>query len=119
MDDYIFSLITPEDASPDYYYIELKPKEHTASVWGRIVATVRKADYIPVKQVYYDEKDRKMREQIFKEISDFDGRKLPAVMEMVPVNKKGHKTIIRYSKARFDLKLPKDTFTLRNLQKRR
>jgi len=38
------------------------------------------------------------------------------VMEMVPKNKEGSKTVIRYLKAEFDLPLDADVFTLRNLQ---
>ncbi len=121
MDDYNSKIVTGEGADPELYVIEMTPKENTATVWGKIVITARKKDYIPLEQVYYDEKGNKMRVMTFKDIKDFNGRILPAVLEMVPLSKKkeGHKTLIRYIEADFDLKLPKDTFTLRNLQKKR
>jgi outer membrane lipoprotein-sorting protein len=117
--DYYYSRIDPEDSEPGYYYIELVPKEDIPTVWGKIQITVRKEDYIPVRQVYYDEKGRKMRIMDFKEIKTFGDRRIPAVIELVPLNKKGKKTIVRYKELRFDGQLDKGIFTLRNLQKRR
>ena len=60
-----------------------------------------------------------MREMVFREVRAFGGRTLPAVMEMTPLNKEGHRTVIRYIDARFDQRLEKGVFTLRNLRKRR
>jgi len=117
--DYNASLIKPAGADQNYYYIELIPKRETATVWGKIIITVRKDDYIPVRQVYFDEKGKKMRIMEYKDIKLFGNRKLPAVLEMTPLNKEGHKTIIRYLDVRFDIKLDRKIFTLRNLQKKR
>lgn len=117
--DYSSKLITPEGASPNFYYIELLPKKDSPVVWGKIIFTVRKDDYIPVSQEYYDEKGKKMRVMEFKDIKDIGGRMIPSVLELVPLNKEGHKTIVIYKDIKFDIKLPNDTFTLRNLQKRR
>ena len=60
-----------------------------------------------------------MRIMTFREIKSFGGRRLPAVIEMVPLNKEGRKTVIHYKNIRFDEKIDKNVFTLRNLQKRR
>ena len=38
---------------------------------------------------------------------------------MIPQNKEGHKTIVRYIEIEFDAKLDCETFTLRNLQSRK
>lgn len=117
--DYTHRLIHPEHETPGNYYIELIPKEDTPTVWGKIEITVRKADYIPLSQVYYDEKGEKMRAMTFSDVRQFGSRTLPAVLEMVPLNKEGQKTIIRYRDIRFDEPLHNDVFTLRNLQRRR
>ncbi len=117
--DYSHRLISPEDEEPGYYYVELVPKEMVPSVWGKIIIKVGKEDYIPVREDYYDEKGRKMRVIQFKEITYFGGRRIPAVLELTPLNKKGRKTVIRYLRLEFDRKLEKEIFTLRNLQKRR
>ncbi len=121
LDDYTAKLFSPENADPDRYYIELKPKEETVTVWGKIELVVQKETYLPVKQVYYDEKGNAMRILDFKEVKELGGKNIPSVMEMSPLSKekKGHSTTIKYLKASFDEELPKDTFTLRNLQKKR
>lgn len=119
LEDYTHRLIHPENEETDKYYIELIPKIETPTVWGKIVITIRKSDYIPVSQVYYDEKGRKMRVMTYSDVRQLGSRKIPAVMEMVPLNKKGQKTVVRYIDIKFDDKIDKSVFTLRNLQKRR
>jgi hypothetical protein len=37
-------------------------------------------------------------------------------MELVPRNEEGHKTVLRYIEAKFDVALDPGIFTLRNLQ---
>ncbi len=117
--DYNARFITPEDAKSDNYYIELVPKKEISIVWARTVLTVRRKDYIPVQEAYFDEKGRKMRVMEFREIKKFGKRRIPSVLEMRPLNKKGKKTVIRYIDMQFDIKLKAGIFTLRNLQKKR
>ncbi len=117
--DYHARLINPEYAEPDKYYIELIPREDIPMVWARIILTVRRKDYIPVREAYFDEKGRKMRVMEFSDIKKFGKRSIPSVLEMRPLNKKGKKTFIRYRDIQFDVTLEPDVFTLRNLQKKR
>jgi len=115
-DDYSYQLITPDSARDELIYINCIPREDLPIVWGHIVIAARRSDHLPVWQQYYDEKDRLMRIETFSEITTFSGRRIPAVMEMVPQNKEGHKTVIRYRHLEFDVKLDKDVFSLRNLR---
>jgi outer membrane lipoprotein-sorting protein len=119
LDDYDRRLIRPAGAEEGYYYIELSARADTISVWDKIEVKVRKSDYIPVRQTYYDEKGNSMRVLNFSDVKNFSGRIIPSTMEMTPTGKEGHKTIVKYINARFDAKLSKDVFTLRNLQKKR
>ncbi len=119
LEDYRAEFVEPEGAEAGSHYIALAPREHTASVWGRIVVAVRKDDLIPQRQSFYDEKGNKVRVMEFREITRFGELMLPAVVEMVPLRKEGHKTIFRYLEARFDEDLDGGTFTLRNLRKKR
>jgi len=105
--------------SDSVYEIVLIPRDETPSVWGKIVLTIRKSDLIPLSYVYFDERGDPMREMTFSDPTDFGGRTLPAVLEMKPLKKQGHRTVIRYLDAQFDTGLPKDTFTHRNLRRRR
>jgi len=118
-EDYSYELIEIEGGSDDMYYLNCIPREDLPIVWGNIVIAARKADYIPIWQKYYDEKGNLMREAVYSDIKTFGDRKVPAVMEMIPRNKDGYKTVIRYLKAEFDIELDKDIFSLRNLRSKK
>jgi outer membrane lipoprotein-sorting protein len=118
-EDYDGRLFVPEGGDPGVYYIELVPHTDSPIVWGKLIFTVRKDDYMPLKEEFYDEKGQLMRIMEFTDVRDFGGRRIPAVLEMVNLAKEDHKTIIRYNEAKFDIKMRGDTFTLRNLQKRK
>jgi len=117
--DYDHRLITPAGSEPGYYYVELVPKKDIATVWAKIIIKARKEDYIPVLEEYYDEKGNKMRTMELSDIRVFSGKRIPAIMELVPLNKEGNKTIVKYTHIQFNIPIDKDIFTLRNLQKRR
>lgn len=119
LDDYTYQFVTPEDASPDHLYVQLMPKEDSPIVWGKIVAAVQSSDHTPVWQRFYDEKGKLMRIMNFKEIRTFSDKTIPSVMEMLPQNKEGHKTVVRWVNATFDSDVDDKIFTRRNLQKRR
>ena len=119
LDDYTYQFVTPEDASPDHIYVQLTPKEDSPIVWGKIIAAVQASDYLPVWQRFYDEKGKLMRVMNFKEIKSFGDKIAPSVMEMIPENKEGHKTVVRWLDATFDGDIDDKIFTRRNLQRRR
>jgi hypothetical protein len=101
----------------DCFFIELKPKDSTATVWGKVIVVIKKENSEPVRQEYYDDKNVKLREIVFKDVKTFGNKKIPAVMELTPFNKPGHKTIIEYKKLEFD-NVGENIFTQMNLQKR-
>lgn len=116
LDDYRYRRVTPPDAQPGLVYIEFTPKENKPIVWAKIVTAVRAADYLPVSEMFYDEHNEVLRVMTFSDIRTFGGRRLPSVMEMVPTNKPGNATIMRYRSIRFDMPMNADVFSLRNLR---
>lgn len=100
------------------YRLTLVPKKDTVTVWGKIEFIVNQQTLLPLEQSYYNEKGAKVRTMVFSNIKDFAGKKMPAVMTMMPLNKTGHKTVIEYVEAEFDIDLGDNVFTLRNLQTR-
>lgn len=102
----------------DNYRLTLTPKQNTVTVWGKIEFIVNQQTLLPIEQSYFNEKGDKVRSMKFSDIRDFNGKKMPAIMTMIPLNKAGHKTVIEYVEAEFDIKLGDNVFTLRNLQKR-
>ena len=119
LNDYTYQYVTPEDASAGHLYVELVPREDSPIVWGKIVGAVRSDDYLPVWQRFYDEKGNLMRIMNFKEIKTFGDKTAPSVMEIIPQNKEGHKTIVRWMNAEYDSEIDDKIFTRRNLQRRR
>lgn len=115
--DYTFKMVTPSDARPGMLYLEATPKPDVPVVWARLLIEVHTNDFLPVSEKYFDEKGGLIRELLFTEITDFGGRKVPAVMTLIPAGKRGKKTVIRYLKLIFDPPLKSSTFTLRHLRR--
>jgi outer membrane lipoprotein-sorting protein len=118
LDDYTAELIRPEAADQTVYSIQLVPKQQTATVWAKIILNIDKQSLLPKSEAYYDEKGQKMRRIDYREVKEMGGRKMPTIMELVPLNKPGNKTVIEYQKAEFDTGVPDSVFSLRNLQQR-
>lgn len=118
IESYHFEMTEIENPEEGLLYVKCIPKEGLPIVWGYITIAVRKKDYLPVWEKFYDEKGKLMREIFFKNYKFFGNREIPSVMELIPTNKKGQSTIVRYVEAKFDVKIDKEIFTLRNLRKR-
>ena len=115
VDAYALSLAENETE----YLITLTPLESTVTVWGKIDYIVSKSPLLPKAQLFYDDDQVRVREMIFLEPKEFDGRLMPSVMEMRPLNKEGHRTRVIYESMTFDEEMiTEDTFSLRNLKSR-
>jgi len=115
-DDYTYELATVGDAVDSLVYINCIPREDLPIVWGNIIIAVTRESHLPVWQRFYDEKGKLMRVMTYSEVKRFGNRRLPAVMDMVPQNKEGHKTVIRYTEIDFNIKGDESIFSLRNLR---
>lgn len=118
LDDYNYKLVQPADGVKGILYAELVPKEDKPIVWAKIILAVTEKDYLPVREKYYDDKGVLKRVMSFRDLKQFDDRKIPSVLEMIPQNKPGHKTVIRYREIKFDPEIKEEIFSLRNLQSR-
>ncbi len=117
VDDYNFKIIDfKEENSKDRIYIEAIPKENVAVVWSKIIIAVKKDNYIPIWQRYYDDRGDVVRIMYYSEVKKIGNRLIPTKMVMVPLKKKGHKTSFKYLEIKFDIKLKKSIFSLRNLR---
>ncbi len=115
IDAYSLALIETEDQ----YKVTLTPKEQTVTVWDRIEYTISKDPLLPLSQAFFDEDGEKIRELTFHEPKEYNGKLMPSILEMRPLNKEGHLTRIMYDDIRFNVpEITKDTFSLRNLKSR-
>ncbi len=118
VDDYNFRLIDyKEEISEKFYYVEAVPKEGVAVVWSKIILSVKKDNYIPVWEKYYDERGDVVRVMKFSDVKKVGKRLVPMKMEMIPLKKKGHRTIIKYLELKYDIRLKSSIFSLRNLRR--
>lgn len=115
-EDYKFQITTVENPREGLVYVKLAPRVGRPIMWGKVVMAVTEKDYIPVWEKFYDEKNNVMRVLNFSEIRDFNGRKIPSVMEMIPQKKEGHKTVIKYKQLEFDKNPDNEIFSMRNLR---
>ncbi len=117
IEDYDFELAAVANPEPDLVYITCRPKAGRPIIWEKVILAVRRDDWLPVREEYFDEKGDLMRVLRFSEIMEMDGRTLPTVLEMIPQDEEG-KTVIRYQHLKFDVAVEENVFTLRHLRVR-
>lgn len=119
-EDYTYSYLTDPPyggtADGDTLYIELVPRPSAAVVWSSIVCAVRAGDLIPLWEKYYDSGGDLVRTMTFSGVREMGGRTIPTVMEVVPADEEGDRTLIEWTSAEFDQGVDDQVFTLRNLQ---
>ncbi|MDZ7685915.1 MAG: outer membrane lipoprotein-sorting protein [Gammaproteobacteria bacterium] len=86
----------------DTYAITLTPRHDTVTVWGKIEYVIDKERMIPIRELFYDDNGTRVRRLEFREPRDFSGRVLPSKLEMIPLNKEGHRTVITYESLTFN-----------------
>ncbi len=97
------------------YKIELIPHPETPVVYEKVLYWVSKEYYLPVKVENYDEYGDLVSTINFREIKTIGGRPMPSIMEMIPKDKRGHKTILTYHEADFDIDVSEGFFSIQNL----
>jgi len=116
-DDYTNTIIGNEIIDGlDCWIIELIPNEDAAVVWGKLMMWIDKRDYMQLKTQFFDEYDEMTSIMTGKAIKSFDGKKLPAIIEFVPLDKEGNKTIVERLVWKFDIDI-NERFFLPNYMK--
>ena len=101
------------------YLFTLVPTQQAVTVWGKIEYLVSKLPLLPKSQTFFDEDGDRIREITFSEPKVFDGRMIPSVLEVRPMNKDGYSTRIIYDDIIFDsASITAQTFSIRNLKAR-
>ena len=102
--DYTNSIIGEESVEGlDCWVIELIPKEDAPVVWGKLVMWIDKIDYMQLKTHFFDEYSDLVSIMDGKAVKNFDGKKLPSIIEFTPLEKEGNKTIVERLVWKFDL----------------
>ena len=100
------------------YVLEYVPREEAPVVWGTIVGWIAMEHFTPLRQDFYDEHGVKVRSMRFGDIREVDGRRVPHLWTMTPLEKQGHETRLRLDRIDFDASFDDGIFTTRNLKRR-
>lgn len=101
--------------SQGQWVITLVPKPDAPVVWGKVITRIG-ADRLPQKTEYFDEKGVLVRTMVWSDVAVMDGRKVPSVFTILPADKPGEKTVMRYLALDFDAAVDPSTFTLQALR---
>ena len=116
--DYSHKLLGSETVEGrDCYKIEFIPNEEAAVVWGKLIMWIDKADYMQLKTEFYDEDEYLVNTMLGKDIKMLGGKLLPAVMEVIPADEEGHKTVIEQLWIEFDTPIDDKFFSVQNMKR--
>jgi len=118
VNDYTHKIISEQniDGHP-VCKIELTPKPNAAVIWGKIIYWVRKDDYIPLREEFYNEKMKLIKLLEYSDIGKVSDRIIPRVWRMKSIIKPNHYTIVRLVDVKYNIPIDESIFTLANLKK--
>ncbi|MBU6324323.1 MAG: outer membrane lipoprotein-sorting protein [Bacteroidetes bacterium] len=106
-DDYTHRLLGQDSLSGmPCYRIEMKPIPGKAVVWGKVMVWVDMQWYVQLRAEFYDEENKLVNTMYASSLKMMGGRMLASVMEMIPADKPGNKTVLVYESIRFDHEIP-------------
>ncbi|MEE2780387.1 MAG: outer membrane lipoprotein-sorting protein [Myxococcota bacterium] len=92
------------------------PKPDAPVVYTRIVQWLDGESWIPIQADYFDGKTV-IRTMHFRDIKDFQGRKIPTKIELIPHDAPGERTVVLYRSMTFDATISDDLFSPRGLRR--
>ena len=116
--DYAYTLIGPSE-KPAGWRVRFDAKPGVVGLWKRFELVLSPSGRLPLAARYFDRKDRHSRTISWTDVKVFDGKLVPAHLTLVPVDKPGQKTEMIYEDIRFDVAVPKGTFSLSRLEQKR
>ena len=99
------------------YKIELIPLPDAAVVWGKIISWITTNGFDLWKSEYYDEDMDLINVENAYDIKKMGDRNIPTRMEIVPVTKKGQKTVLEISTMQFNIPIEESFFSQQNMKK--
>ena len=99
VDDYEHTLAGTEKIDEEeVYVIAMIPKLHVGATWEKRIVSIRKKDFIPVREEFYGKDNKLIKVLHYSQIEKISDRTIPTRWEMVSENKKGRRTIIEVDK---------------------
>jgi outer membrane lipoprotein-sorting protein len=107
---------TTEDGDACYVLIAT-PKPNAPVVWGKLVLLIRRSDFLPRREEFYDERGTLQKTLYFDQIRKTGSRNYPMRWRMVSHTKPGHETTLIFSSLEFDRPVSASVFTRQNLER--
>lgn len=101
----------------DCWKLVLTAKPDAPVVWGSVNAFVDKKNYIQMRSEFYDEDGFLVNVFMASDIKEMGGRTLAGRLEIIPVDKEGHKTVIIQKDIKFNTGISEDFFTTNNMKR--
>jgi len=116
-DDYTHQIEKEENYDGlDCWKIILNAKENAGVLWGRQIWWVEKKEFNVMKAELYDEDGYLVRTETASQLKTFDGRQLPSVLEIVPAEATGNKTIVTIREMKFNTDIREAFFSQQNMK---
>ncbi|MDD3320265.1 MAG: outer membrane lipoprotein-sorting protein [Paludibacter sp.] len=116
--DYTQKLLGKEtDRGQECYKIELIPLPDAAVTWGKVITWITVKGFNQWKVEYFDEDMEIISVMTASNIKRMGDREIPTHLEMIPMNKKGQKTILETKKTEFNKPILDDFFSQQNMKR--
>ncbi len=99
------------------YRIKMVAREGASVVWGHQFRWIDKKDLLVLKTELYDEDGSLVRTELGSEIKIMDGRVIPAMLELLPSDEKGNKTIVIIKEIWFNVPIEESFFSQQNMKR--
>ncbi len=93
------------------------PRENAAVVWGKVVTLIDQDKLVPIRAVYYDEDNTKIRVMSFSRLETHDKRLVPMKMTLQPLDKPNESTVVEYQSIEFDIPINDNVFSIKRLKR--
>ena len=97
--------------------LELTPKPDAPVVWGKVVLFIDQKDFIQLKAEQYDEDGYLVNVMNSSNIKEMDGVQMATKIELIPVDKEGHKTVMKIDSIKFNEPYEDSFFTVQNMKR--
>ncbi len=96
--------------------IKLLANDDADVLWGHQVWWVDKKEFIVLKAELYDEDGYLVRTERGTGLKTMDGRFIPSVIELVPAEEEGNKTVLKILEVKFNIELEESFFSQQNMK---
>jgi outer membrane lipoprotein-sorting protein len=99
------------------YRINMEAKEDAPVIWGHQVRWIDTKEFLFMKSELYDEDGYLVRTEVGSQIRDMDGRLIPTVIQLIPADDEGNRTIIELKEVKFNEPISEDFFSQQNMKR--